>query len=105
MAAIKTKRRSGRASTAQKGESLLKKLAPTLQRRGVPPGSYIVVDTVSGAFVTGKTPEEASQRFQSMHPGADGWMQRFGDVIVEPEDLVVDSKSPDLDADQQSTAR
>ena len=90
MAAIKTKGRSGGASTAQKGKSMLKKLAPALQRRRVPADSYIVVDIVSGEFVTGKTQEEAGQRFKSMHPGANGWMQRVADLIGEPEDLVTD---------------
>jgi hypothetical protein len=60
------------------------------------------VDNVSGEFVTGKTPEEAGQRFKSMHPGAKGWMQRFGDVIVEPEDLPRNAQSPNVSVHTRS---
>ena len=94
MAGIKSKRQSGDAFTARRGRSILKKLAPSLQSRGVPADSYIVVDIVSGEFVTGRTREQAGQRFKSMHPGANGWMQRVADVIVEPEDLAVDFRIP-----------
>jgi hypothetical protein len=96
MAAIEIEGRSGCAFTARKGKSLLKRLGPTLRRRGVPADSYIVVDILSGEFVTGRTREQAGQRFKSMHPGATGWMQRFGDVILEPEDLPTDAQSPNV---------
>ena len=68
--------------TAPIGKSILEKLAPSLHRRGVPTTNYIVVNTATGDFVTGKTREEARERFRGMHPGAKGWMQRFGDVSV-----------------------
>jgi hypothetical protein len=58
-------------------------LAPSLQDRGVPAASYIIVNPVNGEFVTGKTREQASRRFACMHPGVEGWMQRFADVIGE----------------------
>ena len=95
-----TKKRGGLAPgasrTAQKGKSILEKLAPSLQKRGVPSSSYIVVNTTSGDFVTGKTREEAGERFKRMHPGANGWMQRFGDVSVEFGDCPKDARLPNI---------
>jgi hypothetical protein len=102
MAAIRIEGRTGCAFTAHKGKSMLRKLGPTLRRRGVPAESYIVVDIVSGEFVTGKTREQAGQRFKSMHPGATGWMQRFGDVVLESEDPPTDAQSPDVGAHPRS---
>ncbi len=100
MAATKRMKREGLAPgasrPARKGKSILEKLAPGLQKRGVPSSSYIVVNTTSGDFVTGKTREEAGERFKRMHPGAKGWMQRFGDVSVEPGDCPKDARSPDV---------
>jgi hypothetical protein len=66
--------------TASIGKSILETLAPSLHKRGVPSARYIVVNTTTGDFVTGKTREEARERFKGMHPGAKGWMQQFGNV-------------------------
>ena len=100
MATTKRMKREGLAPgasrTAQKGRSILEKLAPSLQKRGVPRSSYIVVNTTSGEFVTGKTRGEAGERFKRMHPGAKGWMQRFGDVSVESGDCPKDGRSSNL---------
>ena len=100
MATTKRMKREGLAPgaslTAQKGKNILEKLAPSLQERGVPSSSYIVVNTTSGDFVTGKTREEASERFKSLHPGAEGWMQRFSDVSIVSGDFPKDARSPDV---------
>ena len=87
---------AGASRTAQRGKSILEKLAPSLHRRGVPSTSYIVVDTTTGDFVTGKTREEARERFKGLHPGAEGWMQRFGDVGVVAGDCPQDARSRDV---------
>ena len=87
---------AGASRTAQRGRSILEKLAPSLHKRGVPSTSYIVVNTTSGDFVTGKTREEARERFKGMHPGAKGWMQRFGDVSVVSGEYPQDARSPDV---------
>lgn len=87
MAKREKAKRPGRPSltsrAADRGKAVLRMLAPSLQKRGVPAASYIIVNPVNGAFVTGKTPEQASQRFACMHPGVEGWMRRFADVIAE----------------------
>lgn len=76
-----------RASQTKSGKELLQDMAASLQARGVPASSYIVIDVIAGEFVTGKTPEEARLRFELLHPGVKGWMQRFSDVIGGPEEL------------------
>ena len=63
------------------GDAILKHLGPGLRKRGVPESSYVMVNLANGEFVTGKTKAETEQRFRSMHPGAEGWMQLVGDVI------------------------
>jgi hypothetical protein len=67
--------------TASIGKSILETLAPSLHKRGVPGARYIVVNTTTGDFVTGRTREEARERFKVMHAGAKGWMQRLGNVV------------------------
>lgn len=67
----------------QKGEVLLKALAPSLKKRGVPTASYVMVNILSGEFVTGKTLNEAAQRFKNAHPDGIGWVRRFGDIVGE----------------------
>jgi hypothetical protein len=87
---VQRDRPGSRASlTASIGKSILETLAPSLHKRGVPSARYIVVNTTTGDFVTGKTREEARERFKGMHPGAKGWMQRFGNVGVANRARVV----------------
>lgn len=69
------------------GKALLQELAATLLARGVPGSGYVMVDIIGGEFVTGKTPEEARHRFEALHPGAEGWMQRFSDVVGGPKEV------------------
>ena len=68
-------------SAARKGKLLLNTLASSLQDRGVPLTSYVMVNLASGEFVTGKTWEEAYKRFELMHAGEEGWIQLLGDVV------------------------
>ena len=68
-------------TAAEHGTAILKQLGPSLAKRGVPATSYVMVNLANGEFVTGKTKAETAQRFESMHPGAEGWMQLVGDVI------------------------
>lgn len=68
------------SDSARIGQGMLNGLVARLKALGVPPTSYIMIDTASGEYVTGKSPEEAGKRFQSMHPGAVGWMCMFGDL-------------------------
>jgi hypothetical protein len=69
--------------TKDRGKAILRTLAPSLQDRGVAETSYIIVNPGTGEFVTGKTPDEARRRFASLHPGVEGLMQRFADVISD----------------------
>ena len=68
-------------TASEHGAAILKQLGPSLAKRGVPETSYVMVNLANGAFVTGKTKAETEQRFESLHPGAEGWMQLVGDVI------------------------
>ena len=68
-------------TASEHGTAILKQLGPGLAKRGVPETSYVMVNLANGEFVTGKTKAETAQRFESMHPGAEGWMQLVGDVI------------------------
>lgn len=68
-------------TASEHGAAMLKQLGPSLAKRGVPETSYVMVNLANGAFVTGKTKAETEQRFESLHPGAEGWMQLVGDVI------------------------
>lgn len=87
---------------ALQGDAILKHLGPGLRKRGVPESSYVMVNLANGEFVTGKTKTETEQRFRSLHPGAEGWMQLVGDVIgVTPPD---DDDEPALPADGDTTA-
>lgn len=74
------------------GKAVLQQLAGSLKARGVPATSYVMVDIISCEFVTGKTPEEARNRFELLHPGANGWMQRFSDVIGGPAEVAEDDE-------------
>ena len=75
---------------AKKSEVLLKMLAPYLRERGVPNSSYVKVRIVNSEFGTGKTRQEVNRRFELMHPGANGWLRRFGDVVGELDDDATD---------------
>ena len=82
-------------SVGQMGKAILKMLAPSLQKRGVPSSCYIMVNILNDEYVTGKTRAQARKRFNSMHPGADGWMERFEDVTGEPDEPSVVSGNSD----------
>jgi hypothetical protein len=68
-----------------RGRALLKSLCAELRHRGVPRHSYIMVNLANGRFVTAKTADEALARFESLHPGTEGWLQRFGAVLGDPD--------------------
>jgi hypothetical protein len=42
-----------------------------------------MVNISNDEFVTGQSREQTRKRFEAMHPGAEGWMERFSDVIDE----------------------
>jgi len=67
-------------STSEKGKVMIRGLGPTLLTRGVPSTRYIKVNIESGAFVTGNTRRETADRFELMHPGAFGWMEKMPDL-------------------------
>lgn len=90
------------AGAAQKGSIILKSLAPSLRERGVPSSSFIMVNINNGEFVTGKSPKEVGERFELMHPGEEGWMQRIGEVIGDPEGDPADASSSELGAPLQA---
>lgn len=52
-------------------------LGPTLLERGVLSARYIVVDVDSGAFVTGRNTEEATDRFK-LNASECMWLARTG---------------------------
>jgi hypothetical protein len=83
------------SATAVAGRALLKQLGPSLRELGVPSTSYIIVNIASGRFVTGKTRQEANQRFAILHAGAKGFMQRVGDVTGDPQAPATNLRSPD----------
>lgn len=85
-------------STSRKGKVQFEALAPVLKDRGVPSSSFIMINVSNGSFVTGKTPEEVGQRFELMHTGAEGWMQRVGEVVSDPEGSSPDARSSEADA-------
>jgi hypothetical protein len=87
--------RTGRGAgrMAHKGMSILEKLAPSLQERGVPGSSSVVVNSTNGEFVKSTTREEASG---GMHPCAKCCMQPSGEVSVEAGDCPMDTRLPDV---------
>lgn len=76
---------SAKAMRARVGAALMIQLTAELRARKVPDGSYVMVDIAGGGFVSGKTPEEVKERFELLHPGAEGWIQRFGGGAVAPD--------------------
>ena len=82
-------------SVGQMGKAILKMLAPSLQKHGVPSSCYIMVNVLNHEYVTGKSPAQTRKRFDSMHPGADGWMERFGNVTGVPDEPSVVSGNGD----------
>lgn len=82
MATVKTISNFGR----QSGDRLLKALAPELLKRGVPSGSFLMVNIGNGEFVTGRTREEALRRFDMLHPYGIGCVAQFEDIIKEPSE-------------------
>ena len=100
-------------TASEHGTAILKQLGPSLAKRGVPETSYVMVNLANGEFVTGKTKAETMQRFASLHPGAEGWMQLVGEVIgvslaadanTEEPEVGGDSASSDAAAVRQSPA-
>ena len=85
---------------ARLGKSILKRLAPGLQLRGIPNDAFIMVNISNDAFVNGVSRDQTLLRFEALHPGAEGWMGRFGDYIDEPiehsadDAIVVESVPP-----------
>ena len=69
----------------RKGRAILRQLATTLAKRGVPADRYVKVDIETGEFVTGKSLQETDRRFAQMHPGVVGWSQRFGELLAESD--------------------
>jgi hypothetical protein len=70
----------------QRGRAILNTLCPNLQERGVQKNAYVMVNLANSLFVTGRSADEAMKRFDCMHPGAEGWMQRFGEVLDDRGD-------------------
>lgn len=106
MAPVTQKNRSAVAPSVaaheRNGKAILKRLASGLRQRGVPNSSYIIVNTANGEFVTGKTKDEARQRFALMHSGVEGWMQQLGDVIEDPDDLPTIARTPTASSSSRS---
>jgi hypothetical protein len=72
------------------GEHLLKTLAPELEKRGVQSSSFVMIDIGSGEFVTGRTREEALQRFDMLHPNGIGCVSRVSDLFDQtPTDRMI----------------
>ncbi len=72
------------------GEQLLKTLTPELQKRGVQSSSFVMIDVRNGEFVTGRTREEALQRFDMLHPNGIGCVSQVSDLFDEtPTDRTI----------------
>lgn len=59
------------------GEIHLKRLAPELKALGLPRGSYVIVNAVTGEYVTGLTRGEAARTFRDRYPKMIGWVKRI----------------------------
>ncbi len=64
----------------RKGKAYLKKLAGELQALGLPRGGYVIVNVLTGDYVTGKSRREAQLAYRAAHKGSPGWASRIEDV-------------------------
>ena len=70
-------------SLERAGKAMLRSLVPALTERKVSGDRYIKVNLANGEYVTGNSASETERRFAQMHPGDDGWLERFRDVVAE----------------------
>jgi len=66
------------------GERLLKTLAPELEKLRVQSSSFVMIDVGTGEFVTGRTREQALQRFDMLHPNGIGCVSQVSDIFDQP---------------------
>ena len=70
-------------NTQRDCKALLVSIATELIKRNVPGERFIKLNLATGDFVTGKSADEADRRFEQMHPGVIGWMERLADMVCE----------------------
>ena len=64
----------------RKGKVFLKKLAGELKALGLPRGGYVIVNVLTGDYVTGASRREAMVAYRSKYKGSPGWASRIEDV-------------------------
>lgn len=63
-----------------RGQHHLQKLAGELKALGLPRGSYVFVNVLTGDYVTGKSRREGQLAYRAAHKGSPGWASRIEDV-------------------------
>lgn len=70
-------RREQFAFAEKTGGVHLKRLAPELKALDLPKGSHVIVNVVTGDYVTGTTRGNTMRTFQEQHPKCIGWIKRI----------------------------
>lgn len=64
----------------RKGKVYLKKLASELKALGLPKGGYVIVNVLTGDYVSGVSKRDALAAYRASHKGSPGWASRIEDV-------------------------
>jgi len=63
------------------GEIHLERLAPELAALHLPKGSYVIVNVVTGEYVTAESRLEAARLFRELHSKQVGWAKRIDRMV------------------------
>lgn len=64
----------------RRGMAYVQELEAELKALGLPSGSYVIINVLTGDYVTGSSRREAQIAYRVRHKGSPGWAARIEDI-------------------------